>query len=434
MKNMKSEFKEGRWGEEFENGKLYSFDDQSVVVIRAWPPAAWRRCEENGWRRCSDVEDFVLRIEHSSTLPGPEPPPPRVIPNDELIALPTYESQFSDEENLRIWHACECRNWAERRKDAAFWAPVPVAIRDAVSQYTYGRWRMLTLLTCCPQALDLHQSNPALLFALAHQDQFRQSPVRNLYRAVRRLVGEKQKKILGWLGFPATEAARKLFRKIPAGEVSVDGLRYLRELLSNPRLARMASHLPRLCEDLIRIFIMPELLATIPMKLLFELSTSEFDEAHTVVSGFEESRQLGLPWPRRLRSLGEAGGLCAYACWRGEGLSVAGHHSATWDDETLGLSFPEPPLRGTSEIVPIRSAAELAEEGKSMKHCANVFRGPVLEGKAYVYRVLAPIRATLSIVKDSKGWQRDLCGGFDNQPVAPEVMETCFKRLFAAGG
>ena len=431
---MKSEFKQGRWGVEFRNGKLYSFENHSVLVIRCWPPAAWRQCEEHGWRRCSDVGDEVVRIEHSSTLPGPEPPPPSVIPIEKLIKVPTYEPDLSDEENLRIWNACERINWAERRKDAAFWGPVPVAIRDAVSQYDYGRWRILTLLARCPQALDLHRSNPALLFALAHHDLFHQPPAKDRYRAVRRLLVRRQRDILGWLGFPATEAARKALRKITAQRASLQALRDLRQILPDQRLAKMAAHLPRLTEALLTIINTPHLRASVPRKLLHDISAGNLFDADIVVSAFQMSSDLGMGiWPKRLWSMDEVWDVFCKACERGEALSMYPRLREKNGVQTGQATFPLPPFCGTPDIVPIRTAEALAEEARFMRHCANVFREQIIAGEAYLYQVLAPVRATLSICKTNEGWCRDLCGGVANQIVDRDVMEGYFASLFASG-
>jgi len=62
-----------------------------------------------------------------------------------------------------------------------------------------------------------------------------------------------------------------------------------------------------------------------------------------------------------------------------------------------GLGFPQPPLSGNESIVPITTIDELAAEGREMKHCVLAHAPAIFEGRAYVYRVLAPERATLEL-------------------------------------
>jgi hypothetical protein len=60
--------------------------------------------------------------------------------------------------------------------------------------------------------------------------------------------------------------------------------------------------------------------------------------------------------------------------------------------------FPEPPVPGCEEIVPIRTFDDLAEEGLFMRHCVVSYASSVRAGRSYIYKVLSPQRATLEIV------------------------------------
>lgn len=59
--------------------------------------------------------------------------------------------------------------------------------------------------------------------------------------------------------------------------------------------------------------------------------------------------------------------------------------------------FPEPPIQGTDKIYPITSLEDLQAEGRLMHHCITVYENKILARQCYIYRVLAPERATLEL-------------------------------------
>jgi hypothetical protein len=79
--------------------------------------------------------------------------------------------------------------------------------------------------------------------------------------------------------------------------------------------------------------------------------------------------------------------------------------------------LPRPPLKGTSTIVPIESVAMLTEEGRQEGNCVGSYASRVKQRRLFIYRVLAPSRATLSIVRRSGAWTIDRLLGANNQPV-----------------
>ena len=73
------------------------------------------------------------------------------------------------------------------------------------------------------------------------------------------------------------------------------------------------------------------------------------------------------------------------------------------------LRFPAPPIPGTDTIIPLTSFAEFESEAASQSICLGVnynYLARVMRGENYVYRVLAPERHTLCIVKRGNNcWQ-----------------------------
>ena len=78
-------------------------------------------------------------------------------------------------------------------------------------------------------------------------------------------------------------------------------------------------------------------------------------------------------------------------------------HQEIWErwvekNPPLPKTFPAPPIAGCPTIQPILDANGLIEEGKQQSNCVRCYANRVRAGQTFIYRVLAPERATLSIV------------------------------------
>ena len=63
--------------------------------------------------------------------------------------------------------------------------------------------------------------------------------------------------------------------------------------------------------------------------------------------------------------------------------------------------FPSPPFAGTEHIIPIDNKADLLKEGREMKNCVGSYAKQVKYGNCYIYKVMEPQRATLSVSPDT---------------------------------
>ncbi len=82
------------------------------------------------------------------------------------------------------------------------------------------------------------------------------------------------------------------------------------------------------------------------------------------------------------------------------------------------VELPMPPIPGNETIVPLTSPAMLAEEGREQQTCVAAYSQCVAHGNQFIYRVLAPERATLQILRTPQGWQIGELSGPRNQPVS----------------
>lgn len=68
--------------------------------------------------------------------------------------------------------------------------------------------------------------------------------------------------------------------------------------------------------------------------------------------------------------------------------------------------FPLAPFSGNQDIQPINSIGDLLDEGVVMHHCVGSYVERILENRCYIFKVLAPERATLEILRTPDGKYR----------------------------
>jgi hypothetical protein len=85
-------------------------------------------------------------------------------------------------------------------------------------------------------------------------------------------------------------------------------------------------------------------------------------------------------------------------------------------------TFPDPPVRGVAgHIVPITHSPMLLEEGEEQNNCSEIFREEIMRGECYLYRQLAPERATVRLQRDSETgvWELAEARATNNRAVSP---------------
>ncbi|HET9950332.1 MAG TPA: hypothetical protein VFS09_00925 [Candidatus Eisenbacteria bacterium] len=291
---------------------------------------------------------------------------------------------------------------------------IPTDVRGLVARFPGRHWELLVFLARCGRpAIDLAKANPALAFALAHGGRFRDVRTGEIPEAAGALLGpgRKQKEILGWLGFPETEAARRLMTKVVPAATSVAFLLRLRRALHDPESADAMARLPRLNVGALRILTDPELRERAGHRLLLEVSRAPAEDRRAVTGillrrSLELARRL-LPASRQDLSPGSIVDVKETY----KGLAAFGER---FGGDRLAIRFSRPPVPGTKTIVPITTARELLEESWTQRHCAASYVEQVAEEQdIYFYRVLAPERCTLMIALERGDW------------VAKEVRRAC---------
>lgn len=323
-----------------------------------------------------------------------------------------------------------------RQKAAAleqFRSEVEEEIVRIVEPFGSHQWALMVLVCNEPWAKDLAVGNPTLAYALANSYLLRGSPPEAAAVQARWYCHKKQRDLLEWLGFPGTEPVVRLLRKISPGAISPSVLHRLRlALLADSRTVKLLAPLPTVNGTILEVATIPKYLDLLTPGLLREMAAKPpgVSVADRIRSGLVVLEQVATPLATkplanlrqvlRFREDAEKE-VQAFMLRREQARQEAARRAEQerlrrWEEARLRskkearlrlLPFPPPPLQGTPEILPLTSRELLELEGREQNNCVAVHDMYVRRGGYYVYQVLAPERATLSIYRGRDGcWQR----------------------------
>lgn len=482
-------------GEHHRDGKYYRFTGGTVLVIRPWPDLrAWRKTPAaTAWQRVRP--DLHLdRVEPigsdrtprrqslprdrrgwiavprgsagNSGLPAGSEPGGAVIDTDtpagakaetapdididvdiDVDNRPDIPESGPQERPLGTtlrwrgdWPVWRLERHLEGLK-ARHWlvSTFPGPIRRRLAAFPNRHWHLAVLMARCPASVDLVDGNPALAYALASSWCFRTHPVASPLRSARALLKQPQRRLLGWLGFPASASAVRILRKVPPAACTLPILLRLRDLMKDPGTLGVLRHARVIRGTLVRLLDDPVLRPMLTPRLLAELDASATpDRVHPALDLLHDTlrmrQQERLDGAVRFQSLAALrrhhDALVATLNERRELEEV--HAEALRDvgqPPPPETPFPSPPIPGNSSIEPLTSAEALWDEGRAMDHCAGSHVPRVLSGWSYLYRVLSPTRATLSLDATEAGWRLGQLHGPSNTPVPPETLAAVHRWL-----
>ncbi len=177
----------------------------------------------------------------------------------------------------RAQHAC---NRLNEQWQSAFEESVPPEDRIIASHFRRNAIAVLRLLTICPESRILAGENAAAFFEMAcHFDRF-MSDV-SLRSEMLRLLRGPQRALFALRGLPASESARRLFRRMPAEEVSSSRLLILGRALAHPRIGRWLPQLKSINAHVAHLLRDPTVWPYLTPQYVSELSQSATGENET---------------------------------------------------------------------------------------------------------------------------------------------------------
>lgn len=319
---------------------------------------------------------------------------------------------------------------ARRQAFDAFRFSLPPELVSATERFPSRQWRLFRVFQREPRFLDLLRQNPALAFCLAHHD-FLKEGVRPVLGWASTTLRLKQRDILGHLGFVEMEMCVRMLAKVLPETVHVESARRLRDLLRDTGALVWLEHLPQINAGVIALVADERLRRWVTPKLLSEIAEAETELERPVVAPLLHDLQLMQMalWPskgpKKFQSVAKL---------RQTHHDVGVEYCERMEEARLNCKFPPPPLPGTKEIVPLSSPEELTAEGRTQRNCVASYAKWVESGTGYIYRVLHPERATLSIVPGPGGeWEIQQLKLAHNEPVAlvTEHFVTVWLRSFS---
>jgi hypothetical protein len=301
---------------------------------------------------------------------------------------------------------------------------LPPRLALAAERYPARQWAVLRMVQEREEAVELLEQSPALGFCTANLARFR-ALFGNLGKQAAELSCQPQRDILGWLGFPDTQAWVNVFRKILPETVTVGRVQMLRDVARDQDMAKRLTHVPTINTGVLELACQPQLLGLVTPALLAEIASSEEERLHGAAAHLLADLVDTL---RRMNERPRFGGIRTLAGLheRGQAINAAyQRHMLMREQVWSTLKFPPPPVPGTNDIVPLTEPRQLGEESREQRNCVGNYCERVAAGKVFIYRVLQPERATLSLAPAANGeWEIDQLLRACNQPASPMTLQT----------
>jgi len=274
---------------------------------------------------------------------------------------------------------------------------LPEWARETVRPYGINQLRLLRILSVNPQSHQLAQTAP-LVFWLLSECMTAQSSSRELTE----ISSLKRRDILQQSVGNGSKSLIKFISKLRNISFELIDLQILHSLFGSSVWSRLR-HMPCMNWQVLKLFARHP--AWLEYKGLLNLINSvDESKALSIVSQWRRlsndvhrlSRVMDLPDPsqsiKRMQCIKELQHLH-------DTLTTRINRQKVMEFEArYQQPFPNPPIPGSEDIQPIVSIAELLNEGVEMHHCVASYVGRILGGNSFIYRVLAPQRATLEVL------------------------------------
>ena len=302
--------------------------------------------------------------------------------------------------------------WVTRRNSSVnkFISDIPVKIREVLKSYRCCQFLMLRLAASIPEANDLLESNPTLLWLLA----YRQHELRYSQRQIENLLHHKQHGLLSKiLGGAHGKREVRFLRKLEVEKGDLLLIEMLYTLLADPdRLALFAHHWSKIPQAALQP-VMRYNSAGYARCLATELAGIDKGHHNGVISEisslWNELKRQAMDFGNtdvEWRTLSQLGSMTdmreLHRHWIRRTYDKCDNELA---EQARNMPpFPDPPFSGNDTILPLCTPLELFIEGKEQSQCVYSRRDLAWSGRHAYYAIYHPERGTFEIKRQGERW------------------------------
>jgi hypothetical protein len=368
-------------GYRFRDGRLYVFAKHQVAIIAGAPQAsAVRKRDGATW------EEFVptLKLVHRYR-PRRKKKPARRGPPQQSLDLFADERKSHPPPTSRIGD--------KRRALDAFRFSLPREVARRVEPFPNRQFAVIRCQQRYAWYDDLLDSHAPLAFCVANPSLLRR-------RFEQRLAGLKQRELLEHFGFPNSRSAVQTLRRLAPESLHSHHLLALRQLLKTPDRLKELRHAPIINAGVLQVLADDAVYGCVTPAFIQDVAATAAEKycarAADLVREALHFHDVVRPTARRplLTSIARAEAMHT---------ELGQRYASLHKQRILECRFPRPPVAGTASIVPLRTPRDLVIEGEQQHNCVATYARWVERSEVFVYRVVAPQRATLSLRRQPDG-------------------------------
>lgn len=385
-------------GFRFSEGKLRIFQDDAVIVITGWPElTAVRKGTDSPWWRPFQPEFRLVKPYRPARKKRASTTASAPSDTDDQLGFSFFEELPKAPEKPKPLPLPQQR----KRAFDQFRFTLPKEVARAVEPFSGDQWTLLQMMRHDPASIDLTLQNPALAYLLAKKLNGDGELIASL-----RCGTLRQREILGCLDFPESNGAVNLFRKIDPASIHGDNWNPLLTLLrhSSDEIRQRLGHLNAINTGVVEILLNSAASEAAGQRLLQEVA-DDHRERHRARMVHLVTNTLAMQDVIQSRRPVKKFPDCARLEAVHREVSEAYRQRMQRVQEVRRFSlknFERPPIPGIpGEIEPITSPEALVDEGETQGNCVASYAHKVERGDTFIYRVLKPQRATLSIVRQA---------------------------------
>jgi len=280
-----------------------------------------------------------------------------------------------------------------QRQDCQEWyLSIPEPIRNNIHKFRHIDFALLYMTSHYHYAYELFISHPNLFWLLlceAKQEKWTEDKLVNV-------IGLPRKTILAECGLPATKASVRLLAKFNFERYDMTSRAIIKRVYTLKSYERLNHH-QMINLKLAKLMVRHPVL----IRQTFIHSLKEDDWNDHISTTLNDVFKLA----GKLEQMNIIKDICA--CKSNSDLILL-HDKLTRQlyrrmeqqayINKFNVDYSPPPLVGTDTIIPVTNGLDLIKEGKEQRNCVATYHNDIVKREYYVYRVLAPERATLGLI------------------------------------